>query len=100
MEWVAPQVQIPVVQPAMAIQPRVVVQAVGGAAMSADALWRLDSFIKLFTSSFSGASTEDPQDYLDSCHEVLRNMGIIETNRVALHFGCQDLPRLGGGIIV
>jgi len=50
--------------------------------MSADAFWRLDRFTKLFTTTFSGASSEDPQDYLDSCHEVLRNIGIVETNGV------------------
>ncbi|XP_070043159.1 uncharacterized protein [Nicotiana tomentosiformis] len=50
--------------------------------MSSEALWRLDRFTKLFPVYFSGASSEDPQDYLDSCHEVLRNMGIVETNGV------------------
>ncbi|XP_070054711.1 uncharacterized protein [Nicotiana tomentosiformis] len=29
-----------------------------------------------------GASYEDPQDFLDHFHEVLRNMGIVETNEV------------------
>ncbi|XP_070025058.1 uncharacterized protein [Nicotiana sylvestris] len=81
-EPVAPQVQVPVVQPAMAVQPGVVAQPDDGAAMSADALWRLDRFTKLFTTTFSGAFSEDPQDYLDSCHKVLRNMGIFETNGV------------------
>ncbi|XP_070021975.1 uncharacterized protein [Nicotiana sylvestris] len=50
--------------------------------MSSEALWRLDRFTKLFPVHFSDASSEDPQDYLDSCHEVLRNLGIVETNRV------------------
>lgn len=59
-----------------------VAQTGDGAIMFADALWRLDRFTKLFTTTFSGASFEDPQDYLDSCHKVLRNMGIVETNGV------------------
>ena len=50
--------------------------------MSADALWRLDRFTNLFTATFTGASSEDPQDYLDSCYEVLRNMGIVESNEI------------------
>ncbi|XP_070005554.1 uncharacterized protein [Nicotiana sylvestris] len=66
----------------MEVQPGVVAQIGDGVTMSADTLWRLDRFTKLFTTTFSGASSEDPQDYLDSCHEVLRNMGIVETNGV------------------
>lgn len=50
--------------------------------MSSEALWRLERFIKLFPVHFSGAPTGDPQEYLDSCHVVLRNMGIVETNGV------------------
>ncbi|XP_070044819.1 uncharacterized protein [Nicotiana tomentosiformis] len=50
--------------------------------MSSEALWRLDRFTKLFHVHLSDASSEDPQDYLDNCHEVLRNMGIVETNGV------------------
>ncbi|XP_070032301.1 uncharacterized protein [Nicotiana tomentosiformis] len=29
-----------------------------------------------------GASSEDPQDFLDRCHKVVRNMGIVDTNGV------------------
>ncbi|XP_070045078.1 uncharacterized protein [Nicotiana tomentosiformis] len=50
--------------------------------MSSEALWRLDMFTKLFPVYFSGASSEDPYEYLDNCHEVLQNMGIMETNGV------------------
>ncbi|XP_070046373.1 uncharacterized protein [Nicotiana tomentosiformis] len=50
--------------------------------MSSEALWRLDRFIKLFPVHFSGASSEDPQEYLDNCYEAIRNMGIVETNGV------------------
>ncbi|XP_070030026.1 uncharacterized protein [Nicotiana sylvestris] len=39
-------------------------------------------FIKLFTTTFGGTYSKDPRDYLDKCHEVLRNMGIMGTNRV------------------
>ncbi|XP_070039562.1 uncharacterized protein [Nicotiana tomentosiformis] len=52
--------------------------------MSSEAFWRSDKFTKIFPVHFSGAPSEDPQEYLDSCHEVLRNMGIVETNGV--HF--------------
>ncbi|XP_070041183.1 uncharacterized protein [Nicotiana tomentosiformis] len=50
--------------------------------MSSEGLLRLDNFTKLFPVHFSGSPSEDPQDYLDRWHEVLRNMGIVETNRV------------------
>ncbi|XP_070028623.1 uncharacterized protein [Nicotiana sylvestris] len=50
--------------------------------MTSEALWRLDRFTKLFTTTYGGTSSEDPQDYLDTYHEVLRNMGIVETNVV------------------
>ncbi|XP_070052626.1 uncharacterized protein [Nicotiana tomentosiformis] len=48
--------------------------------MSSEALWRLDRFTKLFPVHFIGSPSVDPREYLDSCHEVLRNMGIVETN--------------------
>ena len=48
--------------------------------MPSNALWILGRFTKLFTTTYGGTSLEDPQDYLDSCHEVLQNMGIVETN--------------------
>ncbi|XP_070045654.1 uncharacterized protein [Nicotiana tomentosiformis] len=34
----------------------------------------------------SGTPSEDPQDYLKCCYEVLRNMGIVETNGVDFAF--------------
>ncbi|XP_070010436.1 uncharacterized protein [Nicotiana sylvestris] len=72
--------QTPAAQPVGAVQPGVVAQTGDGAAMSANALWRLDRFTKLFTTTCGGRSSEDLQDYLDNCHEVLWNMGIVETN--------------------
>lgn len=50
--------------------------------MSSEGLMRLDKFTKIFPVQYSSAPSEDSQDYLDCCHEVLRNMGIIETNGV------------------
>ncbi|XP_070040429.1 uncharacterized protein [Nicotiana tomentosiformis] len=50
--------------------------------MSFEALLRLDKFTKLFRVHFSGIPSEDPQDYLERCHKVLRNMGIVEINGV------------------
>ncbi|XP_070040855.1 uncharacterized protein [Nicotiana tomentosiformis] len=43
---------------------------------------RFDKFTKIFPVQFSSAPFEYPQDYLYRCHEVLRNMGIVETNGV------------------
>ncbi|XP_070050281.1 uncharacterized protein [Nicotiana tomentosiformis] len=50
--------------------------------MSSEAMLRLDKFTKLFPVHFSGSSSEDSQDFLDRCHKVLCNMGIVETNGV------------------
>ncbi|XP_070015922.1 uncharacterized protein [Nicotiana sylvestris] len=50
--------------------------------MSTDALWRLDRFTRLFTTTYSGTPLEDAQNFICSCHEVLRTMGILETNGV------------------
>ncbi|XP_070034738.1 uncharacterized protein [Nicotiana tomentosiformis] len=50
--------------------------------MSSEALLRLDKFTKLFPIHFSGAPSKDPQDYLDHCQEVSRNIGIVEINGV------------------
>ncbi|XP_070037293.1 uncharacterized protein [Nicotiana tomentosiformis] len=38
--------------------------------MSSEDLWRLDRFTKLFPVHFSGAPSDDPQEYLDNCHEM------------------------------
>ncbi|XP_070004320.1 uncharacterized protein [Nicotiana sylvestris] len=81
-EQVAPRTQVPVVQPTVAAHTGITAQAGDGAAMSSDALWRLDRFSKIITTTFSGTSSEDPQDFLFSCHEILRTMGIVETNGV------------------
>ncbi|XP_070055112.1 uncharacterized protein [Nicotiana tomentosiformis] len=51
-------------------------------AMSSETLLRLDKFTKFFPVHFSGTPTEDPQDYLDRCYEVLQNMGIVESSGV------------------
>ncbi|XP_070043150.1 uncharacterized protein [Nicotiana tomentosiformis] len=40
--------------------------------MSSEALLRLDNFTKLFPFHFNGTPSEDPQDYLDHCHEFSR----------------------------
>ncbi|XP_070051432.1 uncharacterized protein [Nicotiana tomentosiformis] len=79
---IAPQYQAPAAQLVGLVQPVIAAQVRDGPAMSSEALWRLDRFTKLFPVYFSGAPSEDPQEYLDSCHEVLRNMGIVETNGV------------------
>lgn len=50
--------------------------------MSADELKRLDSFTRLFPLHFSGAPLEDAQDFLDRCHEILCNLGLVESNGV------------------
>ncbi|XP_070040754.1 uncharacterized protein [Nicotiana tomentosiformis] len=50
--------------------------------MSSEALLRLNKFTKIFPVHFNGTPSKDPQDYLDRCHEVLRNMEIGESNKV------------------
>ncbi|XP_070042987.1 uncharacterized protein [Nicotiana tomentosiformis] len=78
----APQYQAPAVPPVGVVQPVVAAQAGDRHVMSSVALLRLDKFTKLFPVHFNGTPTEEPQDYLDRCHEVLRNMGIVESNGV------------------
>ncbi|XP_070040782.1 uncharacterized protein [Nicotiana tomentosiformis] len=58
-------------------------QASDKLALSSRVMLRLDKFTKLYPIHFSGASSEDSQDCLDRCHELLRNMGIVETNGVS-----------------
>ncbi|XP_070055214.1 uncharacterized protein [Nicotiana tomentosiformis] len=78
----ASQYKTPAAPPVGVVQPLVVAQAGDMPAMSSEALLRLDKFTKLFPVHFSSTPFEGPQDYLDHCHEVLRNMGIVETNKV------------------
>ncbi|XP_070024835.1 uncharacterized protein [Nicotiana sylvestris] len=66
----------------MASAPVVASQAGDGPTTSSEGLLRLDKFAKIFQVHFSGIPFEDPQEYLDRCHEVLRNMGIVETTVV------------------
>ncbi|XP_070002728.1 uncharacterized protein [Nicotiana sylvestris] len=78
----APQFQTPVAQPVGVVPPGVVAQTDDGSTMSSEALWRLYRFTKLFTTTYGGKASKDPKDYLNSFHEFLRNMGIVETNGV------------------
>lgn len=78
----APQNQASVVPPVGVLQLVVAAQAGDRPSMYSEALLRLDKLTKLFPVHFSSTPSEDPQDYLDRCHEVLWNMGIVETNRV------------------
>ncbi|XP_070050622.1 uncharacterized protein [Nicotiana tomentosiformis] len=50
--------------------------------MSAKGIKRLDKFTKLFSPRFGGTPSEDPQDFFDCYHEILRNMGIVKSNEV------------------
>ncbi|XP_070034593.1 uncharacterized protein [Nicotiana tomentosiformis] len=50
--------------------------------MSADELKRLDKFTKLHPPHFSGTPSEDAQEIFDRCHEILHNLGLVESNRV------------------
>nr|XP_016507848.1 PREDICTED: oleosin-B6-like [Nicotiana tabacum] len=59
---VQPAAPIPAVLPAQpntVAQPVIAGQTSEGAAMTADSLWRLDRFSRLFTQTFSGLPTED-----------------------------------------
>nr|XP_016507713.1 PREDICTED: uncharacterized protein LOC107825378 [Nicotiana tabacum]XP_016507714.1 PREDICTED: uncharacterized protein LOC107825378 [Nicotiana tabacum] len=82
LEQVGPQFLTPAALPVREVQPVVMAQAGDRPALSSEAMLRLDKFTKLFLVHFSGASSKDLQDFLDHCHEVLRNMGIVETNGV------------------
>lgn len=82
LEQVAPQYQTPTASPVGVVQPVVTALTGDRPAMSSEAMLSLDKFTKLFVVHFRGASSEDPRDFLDHCHEVLRNMGIVETNGV------------------
>ena len=50
--------------------------------MSADELKRLDKFTKLRPPHFSGTPSEDAQGFLNHCDEILRNLGLVESNGV------------------
>ncbi|XP_070022255.1 uncharacterized protein [Nicotiana sylvestris] len=76
------RIQTPAANLVGVIHPVAPAPPIDGAAMSIDALWRLDKFIKLFPVHFSGETSKYPQEYLDSCHKVLRNISILETNGV------------------
>ncbi|XP_070040817.1 uncharacterized protein [Nicotiana tomentosiformis] len=51
--------------------------------MSDDEQKRLERFGRLQPPSFSGAESEDAQDFLDRCHQILRTAGILETSGVS-----------------
>ncbi|XP_075085038.1 uncharacterized protein LOC142168276 [Nicotiana tabacum] len=50
--------------------------------MLADELKRLDKFTKLHPPYFSGTSLEDAHGFLESYHEILCNLELVESNRV------------------
>lgn len=50
--------------------------------MSVDELKRLDTFTKLYPPHFSGTPSEDIQDLLDHCHDILHNIRIVEPSGV------------------
>lgn len=50
--------------------------------MLVDELKRLDRFTKMFPHHFSGAPSEEALDFLDRYHEILRNVGLVESNEV------------------
>ncbi|XP_070034688.1 uncharacterized protein [Nicotiana tomentosiformis] len=54
-----------------AVHPVIATQSGEGAAMSSEALKRLDRFTKLFPIHFGGTPSKDPQDFLDPCHEFI-----------------------------
>ncbi|XP_070031845.1 uncharacterized protein [Nicotiana tomentosiformis] len=70
----AHQYQAPATPLVGLVQLVVVAQTDDRPAMSFEALLRHDKLTKLFPVHFHGEPSEDPEDYLDSCHEVLQNM--------------------------
>ncbi|XP_070032963.1 uncharacterized protein [Nicotiana tomentosiformis] len=72
----------PIVPPVGVIQPVVAAHACDRHAMSSEALLRLKKFTNLFPVHFSCTPSEDQQDYIDRCHEVMQNMVLVESNMV------------------
>lgn len=50
--------------------------------MPADEQKRLERFQILFPPHFEGSASEDTQDFLDRCHQMLCNVGLIDSNNV------------------
>ncbi|XP_070057348.1 uncharacterized protein [Nicotiana tomentosiformis] len=76
--------QTSAVLPVGLVQPIIAIQLRERAMMSIERLKRLDKFTKLFPICFGGTPFEDSHDFLDYCHEVFLNMGIVESNRIDL----------------
>lgn len=68
--------QVGVAQPIITTQPEV------KPAMSVDEIKRMDRFKNLSPPHFSSTPSEDAQDFLDRCHEILCNLGLVESNGV------------------
>ncbi|XP_070055232.1 uncharacterized protein [Nicotiana tomentosiformis] len=63
----------------MVVQPVAVAHTEERPTMSSEGLMRLDKFTKFFPIHFSGAPSEDPQDYLDRCHERDESEGKVSS---------------------
>ncbi|XP_070054465.1 uncharacterized protein [Nicotiana tomentosiformis] len=81
-EQMAPIYQTPMVPVVGVVQPVIATQHGERPAISSEGLMRLDKFTKRFPIHFGGTPSEDLYDYLDRCHEVLHNMGIVKSNGV------------------
>ncbi|XP_070039218.1 uncharacterized protein [Nicotiana tomentosiformis] len=67
-----------------AVQLVIATQSGEGSAMSAEGLKRLDKFTKLFPTRFASMTSEDPQYFLDRCHEGSMTVTQHETRFVDL----------------
>ena len=81
-----PATQVPGVQPAAAVAPRMDASLeVGtfhrltiGSIMTSDQHELFTKFLKLKPPVFQGAESEDAYDFLVDCHELLHKMDIVE----------------------
>lgn len=50
--------------------------------MSTEEMKRMEKFHRLHPPQFGSDASEDAHDFLDRCHQVLQNMGLVESNLV------------------
>lgn len=89
--------QTPTMLPVRVVQPTIAVLPEYRPAMSSNELKRLDKFIKLHRPHFSCTPFEDALGLSGRFHEILCNLGLVESNEVDFTaFQMQDSARGGG----
>lgn len=64
------------------VQPTTIVQPDDRPTMCDDELKRLHKFTKMHPPHFSGMPLEDARGFLDLCHMILHNLGLVDSNGV------------------